>query len=242
MLIGSIKEITRHPVKSFKGEKVDKTQVMKYGLYGDRSHAFLDKSRPGKFLTITQVPGMINYDAKFIGNETMNIYPKLEITSPSGRRYNWEDQGLQSELEELSNREIEPIAYSPDNVPIGPIEEDHLLIITDASLARLREMWGEQIDYRRFRPNLYIELSEKRPFSEDNWIGKEVQIGENVKIKINGHCERCMIITVNPDSGERSPSLLKTVVKERKNRFGVLASVEKTGDIHVGDNVYITNN
>ncbi len=51
MVIGQIKEIVRHPVKSFRGESVQKTKVMEYGLYGDRSHVFMDETRPGKFLT-----------------------------------------------------------------------------------------------------------------------------------------------------------------------------------------------
>lgn len=34
MLVGHIQEITRHPVKSFTGEQVQKTKVMDYGLYG----------------------------------------------------------------------------------------------------------------------------------------------------------------------------------------------------------------
>jgi uncharacterized protein YcbX len=37
MLIGYIQEIMRYPVKSFQGESVQKTRVMDYGLYGDRS-------------------------------------------------------------------------------------------------------------------------------------------------------------------------------------------------------------
>jgi MOSC domain-containing protein YiiM len=48
-----------------------------------------------------------------------------------------------------------------------------------------------------------------------------------------------MIITVNHDSAERDSTLLKTVVKERNNYFGVYASVIKTGEIHVGDEVLL---
>ncbi|MGM8213880.1 MOSC domain-containing protein [Virgibacillus sp. W0430] len=238
MLVGTIKEITRHPVKSFTGEQVTKTKVMKYGLYGDRSHAFLDKSRPGKFLTITQVQDMVKYKARFIGEESNDHYPDVEILSPSGKKYKWNDIQLQTELEQISNRPIQPIIYPPTNVPIGPIEEDHLLIITDASITKLASMLGANIDHRRFRPNLYIALHNDVPFIEEDWIGKTIQIGEKVKIKMNSSCERCMIITVNPEDGKMASSLLKTVVRERQNRFGVLGSVSSTGSIKVGDSVH----
>lgn len=67
MLVGHIKELVRHPVKSFFGESVQETQIMDYGLYGDRSHAFLDETRKNKFLTITQFPEMVRYKARFSG-------------------------------------------------------------------------------------------------------------------------------------------------------------------------------
>jgi uncharacterized protein len=89
MLIGHIKEIVRYPVKSFNGESVQKTKVMEYGLYGDRSHAFLDKTRPGKFLTITQFPEMVRYKARFVGEELMEEYPRVEITTPEGKVVDW---------------------------------------------------------------------------------------------------------------------------------------------------------
>ncbi|WP_042412121.1 MOSC domain-containing protein, partial [Saccharococcus caldoxylosilyticus] len=44
---------------------------------------------------------------------------------------------------------------------------------------------------------------------------------------------------VNPDNAEQDSSLLKTLVQQRNNHFGVYASVIKTGEIHVGDEVFL---
>jgi uncharacterized protein YcbX len=100
-------------------------------------------------------------------------------------------------------------------------------------------MWGKEVDYRRFRPNLLISLKEKVPFVEETWLGKSLRIDQEIEIQLKRPCERCMIITVNPDNGERDTSLLKTVALERDNQFGVYASVVKTGDINIGDKVYL---
>lgn len=240
MLIGQIKEIVRHPVKSFYGESVQKTRLMEYGLYGDRSHAFLDETRPGKFLTITQFPEMVRYKARFVGKESVDVYPKVEILTPEGKIFNWGDEELTNEIEHKSKRKISVVTYPPTHVPLGAIEEEHIQLVTDASLDKLKEIWGKsEIDYRRFRPNLFIALKEKIPFIEEQWFGKRVRIGNKVEIELKRHCERCMIITVNPESAERDATLLKTVVKERSNYFGVYASVIKTGEIHVGDEVIL---
>lgn len=238
MKVGKIKEIVRHPVKSFRGENVSKTKILSYGVYGDRSHAFLDHSRPGKYLTLTQIPQLANYHASFTGEESFERFPSLTIKSPTGHVYKWGEEGLKDELESLSNREITPVQYSPLSVPIGAIEEEHLLITTEASLTRISEVWGKHVDYRRFRPNLVFSLDENEAFIEETWFGKRVKIGE-VEIIVKRHCERCQIINIDPNNGNLDSSLLKTVYKERNNYFGVYASVIKTGNIAVGDDIYL---
>ncbi|WP_408010045.1 MOSC domain-containing protein [Pseudalkalibacillus sp. A8] len=240
MFIGHIKEIVRHPVKSFHGESVQKTKIMEYGLYGDRSHAFLDETRQGKFLTITQFPEMVRYKARFVGKELMEEYPKVEIMTPEGKVVDLGDEDLTKEIENKSKRNISLVKYTPSHVPLGAIEEEHIQLVTDASLDKLKEIWGKtEVNYRRFRPNLLISLKEKIPFIEEKWFGRRMKIGREVEIQLKRHCERCMIITVNPDNAERDSTLLKKVVKERNNHFGVYTSVIKTGKIHVGDEVLL---
>jgi uncharacterized protein YcbX len=240
MLIGHIKEIVRHPVKSFYGESIKETKIMEYGLYGDRSHAFLDETRQGKFLTITQFPEMVRYKAKFVGEELMEEYPEVEIITPEGKIVNWGDEELIKEIENKSKRKISLVTYTPSHVPLGAIEEEHIQLVTDASLEKLKEIWGKtEVDSRRFRPNLLISLKERIPFIEEKWFGRRIKIGREVEIQLKRHCERCMIITVNPDNAERDSTLLKTVVKKRNNHFGIYASVLKTGNIHVGDEVLL---
>ncbi|PLR86524.1 MOSC domain-containing protein [Bacillus canaveralius] len=241
MVIGEIKEIIRHPVKSFRGEKVEKTTIQSYGLYGDRSHAFLDETRPGKFLTATQLPAMLMFHAEFTGPESLTEFPAIKIQSPFGHTYKWGDTALHKELEMLSKKTIAPIQYRPEHVPLGAIEEEHLLLTTDASLAKLEELWGDKVDNRRFRPNILISLVEKIPFTEDSWFGKRMLIGE-AELEIKRHCERCTIIAMDPDHGTLDLTLLKTVVQKRNNYFGVYASVLKTGEINVGDKISLLDN
>ncbi|MGJ9385353.1 MOSC domain-containing protein [Salipaludibacillus sp. CF4.18] len=240
MLIGHIKEIVRHPVKSFRGESVQKNKIMEYGLYGDRSHAYLDDTKKGDSLTITQFQEMVRYKARFVGEESLDKFPKVEVITPEGKVLDWEDQELIEEMESKSKRKISTRKYTPSHVPIGPIAVEHILLATDASLDKLKELWGkEEVNLRRFRPNLFLSLKEKRPFIEEEWIGRRIKIGSEVELEFVGHCERCMIITVDPGNAERDSSLHKTLIKERNNNFGVYASVIKTGDIHVDDEVHL---
>ncbi|WP_226666555.1 MOSC domain-containing protein [Metabacillus litoralis] len=239
MMIGHLKEITRHPVKSFGGESIEKTQVMNYGLYGDRSHAIKDLSRENNFLTITQFPRMAQYKAAFISEESELNFPEIQVTTPDQKVYNWKDPALMNELEAQSERKLLPIVYEPMNVPIGAIEEEHILLVTDSSIKELQNIWGKELDYKRFRPNLLFSLHEKNPFIEEDWFGKKIKIGKEVELKILRHCQRCMIVNVDPTTGITSSTLLKTLVKQRNNHFGVYASVLKTGEINVGDQIQL---
>ncbi len=173
MLIGHIREIVRYPVKSFHGESVNKTNVMNYGLYGDRSHAYLDESRPGKYLTITQFPEMVRYKAEFMGEENKDKYPPVRITAPDGKQVPWDDEQLIKEIEEHSTTKITPVQYSPIHVPEGAIEEENILVVTDTSLKKMKELWGkEKLDFQRFRPNLVLSLVKEEPFWRISGLGR----------------------------------------------------------------------
>lgn len=238
MRIGYIKEIVRHPIKSLGGESVPQTKVMKYGIYGDRGHAYFDETIQD-FLTITNFPEMVRYKAKYVGEESMDDYPQVQVLSPEGKIYDWQDEEFRNLLEQKSKRKITTREFPPAHIPIGPIAVEPILLATDASLERLEELWGkEEVDARRFRPNIMISLEEKVPFIEEQWLGRRIKIGPEVELKFVGHCKRCMIITVHPENAKRDASLHKTLIKENNNHFGIYASVIKTGDIQVGDDIY----
>ena len=240
MKVGTINEIMRHPVKSMTGETVTQTMVMNYGLYGDRSHALLDEKE--SFFTITQFPNLVQYQASFSGPESLDAYPEPLIMTPEGQEYKWSDVKWLSEIETSSLKKLSKISYLPESVPIGAIEEEHLLLVTDSSLEALSHSLGNDVEKRRFRPNLEISLYDKNPFVEKEWEGKTLQIGQEVKIEVIKPCERCMIITVDPKTGTKQPALLKKLVKEHHNLFGMYARVVETGRIHNGDAVTILGN
>ncbi len=238
MYIGKLKQIVRHPVKSFRGESVSTTRVETYGLYGDRGHGFLLSAEPIRYLTATQVPEMIGFSAEYMGEESTDRFPQVRVTTPSGHVYSWEDERLRAEIERLAGRPVTRVSYTPLHIPTGAIEEEHLLITTDASIRKLEEWAGMPLDNRRFRSNLLIELAEDAPFAEDRWIGKRLRIGD-VVIDVKRHCERCPIITIDPDDLNKTPTLLQTLIRERQNRFGVYSSVARPGQIGVGDLVFL---
>lgn len=95
------------------------------------------------------------------------------------------------------------------------------------------------MDPRRFRGNFVIALNDDSLF-EGDWIGRRLNIGD-AQLQVDSFCERCVVITMDPDSLQKDPVLLKKLHKEFDLHFGVYASVIKTGQIRIGDKVELVD-
>lgn len=242
--IGTLQVIYRYPVKSMKGENLPEIRVERYGLYADRSHAFIDLSRGGKYLSGKQVPDLLGYSARLVGSNKdgpgSSGYPAVAVTSPNGEEFGW-DERLFREMGRISERQLdvirlpldEPAELSANERGLMAFDLEQILITTEASLKEMERLAGRDLDMRRFRPNLVIASEEDRPFVEWEWIGKKLAIGEAV-LEIVQDCRRCSMITVDPETGEADPSVLQTVNREQEGCFGVYAQVIRTGEIRLG--------
>jgi uncharacterized protein YcbX len=239
--VGEVKQIRRFPVKSFAGESLTTSRVEAYGLYGDRSHAFIDEAKEGwsRYVTGRHIPSMLGYQAelKGEGEGAGDEFAELLVTAPDGRKMGW-DADLLKELQACTDRTLSMLRYKPDSLELLAVDEASILLITDASLRRLEELWGRKLDERRFRANFLVTLADSS-FNERDWIGKRLYIG-SAEFEIASHCTRCTMISIDPDTLETDASLLKQVSKQMNMIFGVYASVKKTGQVSTGDGVYIS--
>ena len=110
-----------------------------------------------------------------------------------------------------------------------------LLLIGQSSLEDLSQRVGRPMEMMRFRPNLVIEGSEA--FAEDGW--KRIRIGEQT-FRVVKPCGRCILTTIDPASGERSPdrepfaTLMNYRQKEGEAMFGQNLVADGDGVLEVG--------
>ncbi|KKX57089.1 MOSC domain-containing protein [Brevibacillus borstelensis] len=231
--LGKISAIHRYPVKSFRGESLQEAAVSRFGLYGDRSRAFLDEKSPVRHLTAKHVPKLLEYQAACVSEGDETSFPDVRITTPDGRVVPWTDEELHKEIEQLSGRPLVPVTFTPQDELMG-VDQAQLLIVTDASVRALEQMWGKPVDPLRFRPNIVLEQADGVPFAEEDWIGRRIQIGE-VVVEVYKKCKRCSMVNIDPGDYSIDPSLLKTLATSREACFGVYAAVVETGVVRVGD-------
>jgi hypothetical protein len=101
---------------------------------------------------------------------------------------------------------------------------------------------GVAVDERRFRPNFY--LSSAGPHGEDEWVGRRVRIGREAIVRVVMRDSRCVMTTLNPDTGRANMDTLKLIASYRTDQpnevnFGVYGTVEREGDVSVGDEIVV---
>jgi uncharacterized protein YcbX len=256
MKIGTVESLWRYPVKSMAGEERDEIFAGFAGVYGDRLFAFRSSAaRKGlPYLTARDQPQMLRYrprfrdpektiappnltDAEALGAGATPIYGdpeelRLEVTTPTGRTLPIDDPelarmlraGLDSQPQVWLRRSERALT---DCRPLS--------LIALQTARKLAEETGLSIDKRRFRANVYLDLTTSEGFAEDAFVGRSLRIGPKVIVSIRHRDSRCMIITLDPDTGERAPALLKAVAQAHEGMAGIYAVVLVEGMIHKGD-------
>jgi MOSC domain-containing protein len=83
MLIGTVKQIWRHPVKSMAGERLDDCTVKSLGIPGDRGWALRDEVLK-EITNGKQIPLLMQCAARYREEPTNGAIPPVDITFPDG--------------------------------------------------------------------------------------------------------------------------------------------------------------
>ena len=106
-----------------------------------------------------------------------------------------------------------------------------------ASLASLAEAAGVEVDMRRFRSNIVIDVGEA--WEEFGWAGKRLRIGETL-LEVTAPLRRCKAINANPAGGGRDINLLEILDENFGHlNFGIEANVIEGGAVHPGDAITV---
>jgi uncharacterized protein YcbX len=103
-----------------------------------------------------------------------------------------------------------------------------LLVATDGAVAAFGR------DVRRLRPNILI--GGVPGMDEVRWPGGTLHIGDAV-VRLDSLRGRCPMTTVDPDSLERDPEVLRDIGRRFGGRLALNAEVLRAGTIRVGDPV-----
>lgn len=234
--VGFVRAIYRHPVKSMRGESLKSVHIGMDGLEGDRRAAFVTTNTPAFLLTARQLPAMLRYAPYYKNTRDLSL-KNIRVKTAEGREMPLTSKSLLFELIELCGYALELKEEKH-----GIFDEMAISLITQRTIQTIGRQANLDLDPRRFRPNLLIETYNSAPFQEDQWIGGYLKFGsrdDSARIRAEDRDERCMVVNLDPETGEQNPLVLRSIARTRRESAGIYCSTETPGTIRVGDYVYL---
>jgi uncharacterized protein YcbX len=257
-VIGTVHSLWRYPVKSMRGEELDEAFASFSGIYGDRLFAFRSSASPKGFpyFTAREQRRLLQYRPRFrfpdkaarpinlTEAESMGANPLsadvseliVHVDTPEGKTLAIDDPNLIDMLRaDIDQKHQLTLMQSQramtDCRPVS--------IFSLQSARQLGEETGTSIDKRRFRANVYVDLTSAGGFGENEFVGHSLRIGPKVVVSVLERDARCMMITLDPDTGEKEPAILKKVAQAHEGMAGVYGAVMVEGMLHKGDSVEV---
>ena len=115
---------------------------------------------------------------------------------------------------------------APEGTPLSFADAYPVLVVSEASLVDLNSRASIPLVMNRFRPNIVV--SNTTPYAEDTWA--DISIGSSDLLGVKP-CDRCVLTTVDPETGQSGKEPLKT-----------LATYRRVGnDVYFGQNVVVAS-
>lgn len=110
-------------------------------------------------------------------------------------------------------------------------------IMTTSSLNTLAEAGGgEDVDVRRFRPNVLIDTGDAEGLLEVDWTGKKLRLG-GVVIELQTTTVRCSVPAHAQRDFGSSRAVGRALIENTKQHLGSYCNVLQGGTVNVGDDV-----
>lgn len=111
--------------------------------------------------------------------------------------------------------------------------------LSTATLAELRRREpGLDFAVERFRPNLLIDTGDATGFVEERWLGAVLAIGDQLRLRVDQDCPRCVITTLAQGDLPEEMEILRATARHNRVVAGIRLSVLRPGPMAVGDPVH----
>jgi uncharacterized protein len=217
----------------------------KWGNFFDFHATYVEPPRMGSKLPAVRVtlpdgtvatserPALRNVLSNALGREVAfaEAHANGESAGPKAEEYFPDMEGLDYR-DTVTDWELPPGTFFD-------IAVVHLL--TTATIDRLRELYPQgRFEVRRFRPNIVVSTPpHQQGFVENDWVGRTVAVGDEVRLRVTGPCPRCVMTTLPQGDLPKDPGILRAAVQHGEANVGVYADVITGGATRRGDPVSI---
>ena len=256
--IGTVESLWRYPVKGMRGEQLPAAFMGFSGFYGDRCYAIRDGAarRGFPYLNGNVQPEMLRCQPQFRHFEKSLKPPNLEeasslapgvtptnadagdfdldVVTASGKVFSIDDPSLIEMLgaDLRGEHDLSVVRSDRALTDCRPVS-----LISRQTIRQIETESGIPLDRRRFRMNIYFDLDSGEGFGEDALVGRRLRIGNKAEIMVLERDPRCKAISLDPETGEHNPQILKSVAQLHQANAGVYCAVLVEGVLTAGDPV-----
>ncbi len=190
------------------------------------------------WLSASRLPELLLYHPVGLDESTGEPLP-THVRTPAGSCVELRSPELTAEIAERLGSGVDLMKLKH-----GIFDEGAVSVISPATIAGIGREAGRDLDRRRFRANIVVETERCEPFLEDEWVGRMLVFGDSdprPAVSVTMCDMRCMMLNIDPETGEQDARAMKTVVRLNKNYAGVYATVVRSGTIRVGDRVNLVS-
>jgi len=105
MIVGTIKEIWRYPVKSMAGQRLENCTIVSLGIPGDRGWALRDETTK-EITNGKRIPQLMKCAARYVAEPSNGDIPNVQITFPDGTEIQSNDPSVNSRLSEVFKKNV----------------------------------------------------------------------------------------------------------------------------------------
>ncbi|MCC9137056.1 MOSC domain-containing protein [Pontibacter silvestris] len=261
-----LSEIFIYPIKSLGGISVQQAEVEERGLRYDRRWMLVDKE--GNFLTQRQHSQMALLQVT-LQEDGLSVTHKQGLLEPIFVPCNehtdkevavtiWDDVCTALEVSNEISKWFSDALQMPARLVLMPTTTQRLvdqkyaqqgeivsfadgypfLMIGQASLEDLNSRLKEPVPMNRFRPNFVFRGG--TAFTEDTFVDFTISA---IAFRVAKPCARCVVTTINQNTGEKAAEPLKTLSSYRrvnnKVMFGQNLVHAGAGVVKVGDKLAV---
>ncbi len=233
--LGVVAAINRFPVKSMHAEPLDQAELRWTGLAGDRQYAFVRSANRSRFpwLTGREVSDLVLHRPRFPDPADPAAGPPM-VTTPDGAEYAVADTALADRLTAAAGEGVHLMHLGKGCQDAMPVS-----VVATETLRRLEAGFGSPLGLPRFRINLVIDAGANNG-RETDWCGRTLRFGaDGPSLVLSVGIQRCSMVTIDPATAERDPTVLRMVARDFDNQIGAYGTAVRLGVIRVGDMVWL---
>lgn len=242
----TVQSVRRYPVESALGVAVDAASVGPGGLAGDRHWAIIDvetgrvasATRPRLWRRLLEVrveqpdeagpavvvlPDGTRVDVRDADEVLSRFLGRLVVLRSSRHAGASTDRTVPDEVLErcrdadVSATLLELSAQAPGEgfVDYAPVHR-----VTTATLSAVAALAGRPVDPEVLRPNLVLSVPAEAGFVEDGWVGRDVAVRQQVRLRVVLPTPRCAAPTLAHGSQAADPDVLRAQVRAHRVPVG----------------------